>query len=171
MEEVKPEDAIQLYTDACEILEEDGRDQMAFDLYRACASVYIKLEKFADAATFFLRLGVAADKCDATNSQCKAYLSAIIVYLYGHDLKQAEKCYNDCSQIDAFLKSDQNRTASRLLTAYNEGDIEEIKKVACSSTVNNLDHAIIKLARKLPTGDVTAVQMNAGDDLDEDDLT
>lgn len=30
---------------------------------------------------------------------------------------------------------------------------------------------IIKLARKLPTGDVTAVQMNAGDDLDEDDLT
>ncbi|KAF8096103.1 hypothetical protein N665_0317s0009 [Sinapis alba] len=171
LEDVKPEDAIQLYTDACEILEEDGRDQMAFDLYRACASVYIKLEKFTDAATFFLRLGVAADKCDATNSQCKAYLSAIIVYLYGHDLKQAEKCYNDCSQIDAFLKSDQNRTASRLLTAYNEGDIEEIKKVACSSTVSNLDHVIIKLARKLPTGDVTAVQMNAGDDLDEDDLT
>lgn len=46
-------------------------------------------------------------------------------------------------RIDAFLKSDQNRTASRLLTAYNEGDIEEIKKVACSSTVNNLDHAVI----------------------------
>lgn len=46
-------------------------------------------------------------------------------------------------RIDAFLKSDQNRTASRLLTAYNEGDIEEIKKVACSSTVSNLDHAVI----------------------------
>lgn len=45
LEDVKPDDAIQLYTDACEILEEDGRDQMAFDLYRACANVYIKLEK------------------------------------------------------------------------------------------------------------------------------
>jgi len=28
----------------------------------------------------------------------QAYLSAIIVYLYAHDFKQAEKCYNDCSQ-------------------------------------------------------------------------
>lgn len=48
-------------------------------------------------------------------------------------------------RIDAFLKSDQNRSASRLLTAYNEGDIEEIKKVASSSTVSNLDHAVIHL--------------------------
>jgi hypothetical protein len=101
----------------------------------------------------------------------QAYLSAIILYLYAHDLQQAEKCYNDCSQIDAFLKSDQSRSASRLLTAYNEGDIEEIKKVASASTVSNLDHMIIKLARKLPTGDVTAIQMNTNDDLDEDDLT
>ncbi|KAF8115032.1 hypothetical protein N665_0030s0079 [Sinapis alba] len=105
LEDVRPDDAIQLYTDACEILEEDGKDQLAFDL------------------------------------------------------------------IDAFLKSDQNRTASRLLTAYNEGDIEEIKKVASSRTVSNLDHSFIKLARKLPTGDVTAIQMNTGEDLDEDDLT
>lgn len=28
----------------------------------------------------------------------QAYLSAIIVYLYANDFKQAEKCYNDCSQ-------------------------------------------------------------------------
>lgn len=28
----------------------------------------------------------------------QAYLSAIIIYLYAHDFKQAEKCYNDCSQ-------------------------------------------------------------------------
>lgn len=48
-------------------------------------------------------------------------------------------------RIDAFLKSDQNRSATRLLTAYNEGDIEEIKKVASSSTVSNLDHAVIHL--------------------------
>ncbi|XP_010538652.1 PREDICTED: gamma-soluble NSF attachment protein [Tarenaya hassleriana] len=173
LEETKPEDAIQLYADACDILEEDGREQMAFDLYRACANLYIKLEKFMDAATFLLRLGVAADKCNATNSQCKAYLSAIIVYLYAHDLNQAEKCYNDCSQIDDFMKSDQSRCASRMLTAYNEGDIEEIKKVANSSTISNLDHTIIRLARKLPTGDVTALRANNAEEeeLDENDLS
>jgi hypothetical protein len=40
-----PDEAIQLYTDACSILEEDGKEQMAFDLYRDATSVYIKLEK------------------------------------------------------------------------------------------------------------------------------
>ncbi|XP_016751887.1 gamma-soluble NSF attachment protein isoform X1 [Gossypium hirsutum] len=145
LEDALPDDAVQLYTDACVILEDDGKEQMAFDLYRAAASIYVKLEKFTDAATFLLRLGLAADKCNARNSQCKAYLSAIIVYLYAHDLKQAEKCYNDCSQIDAFLRSDQNRCASKLLSAYTEGDVEEIKRVAQSSTISNLDNVIIKL--------------------------
>lgn len=175
LEDAAPDEAIQLYTDACTILEEDGKEQMAFDLYRAATSVYIKLEKYADAATFLLRWGLAADKCKATHSQFKAYLSAIVVYLYAHDFKEAEKCYNDCSQIDAFLSSDQGRCASKLLSAYAEGDIEEIKRVAQSSTISNLDHMIIRLARKLPTGDVSAMKANAGNEqeepLDEDDLT
>ncbi|OMO82634.1 NSF attachment protein [Corchorus olitorius] len=171
VEDTKPDDAIQLYTDACVILEDDGKEQMAFDLYRAAASVYVKLEKYTDAAAFLLRLGLAADKCNARNSQCKAYLSAIIVYLYAHDLKQAEKCYNDCYQIDAFLSSDQNRCASKLLAAYTEGDVEEIKRVAQSSTISNLDNVIIKLARKLPTGDVSASKEEEPLDLDENDLT
>ncbi|PPR89941.1 hypothetical protein GOBAR_AA30737 [Gossypium barbadense] len=198
LEDALPDDAVQLYTDACVILEDDGKEQMAFDLYRAAASIYVKLE-FTDAATFLLRLGLAADKCNARNSQCKAYLSAIIVYLYAHDLKQAEKCYNDCSQIDAFLRSDQNRCASKLLSAYTEGDVEEIKRVAQSSTISNLDNVysgmwlaaldwlinlsekmklcvqIIKLARKLPTGDVAELKEEAAkgeeEALDENDLT
>lgn len=45
LEDSMSEEAIQLYTDACTILEDDGREQMAFDLYRAATNVYIKLEK------------------------------------------------------------------------------------------------------------------------------
>lgn len=174
LEESLPEEAARLYIDACDILEEDGKEQMAFDLYRAAATVYIKLEKYEDAATVLLRWGLAADKCNARNSQCKAYLSAIIVYLYIHDFKQAEKCYNDCLQTDAFMGSDQFRTASKLVSAYREGDIEEIKRVGQSSIISNLDHVIIRLARKLPTGELNAVRAEAaeeeGDELDEDNL-
>ncbi|KAK6154813.1 hypothetical protein DH2020_009061 [Rehmannia glutinosa] len=174
LEDASPDEAIQLYTDACATLEEDGKEQMAFDLYRAATIVYIKLEKYADAATFLLRWALAADKCNATHSQCKAYLSAIIVYLYAHDFQQAEKCHNDCCQVEAFLQSDQNRAATRLLSAYTDADVEEIKRAAQSSIISNLDHAIIKLARKLPTGDVSAFKSGATgqeDPLDEDDLT
>ncbi|KNA25586.1 hypothetical protein SOVF_005370 [Spinacia oleracea] len=175
LEESLPEEAVNLYINACDILEEDEKEQMAFDLYRAAASVYIKLEKYEDAATVLLRWGLAADKCNAKNSQCKAYLSAIIVYLYIHDLKQAEQCYNDCLQTDAFMGSDQFRSASKLLSAYREGDTEEIKRVGQSSIISNLDHVIIRLARKLPTGELNAFQAGAareeeGDELDEDNL-
>ncbi|KAK1369154.1 Gamma-soluble NSF attachment protein [Heracleum sosnowskyi] len=175
LEEAVPDEAVSLYTEACDTLEEDGKEQMAFDLYRAATSVYIKLEKYTDAATFLLRWGLSADKCNATHSQCKAYLSAIIVYLYANDFNQAQKCYNDCSQVDAFLSSDQSRCAAKLLSAYTEGDVEEIKRAAQSSTISNLDHAIIKLARKLPTGDVSGLKSETGKEqeepLNEDDLT
>lgn len=46
-------------------------------------------------------------------------------------------------RIDTFLSSDQNRCASKLLSAYAEADIEEIKRVAQSSTISNLDHVVI----------------------------
>ncbi|KAL6546264.1 hypothetical protein OROMI_021985 [Orobanche minor] len=175
LEDTSPDEAIQLYTAACDILEDDGKEQMTFDLYRAATNVYVKLEKYVDAATFLLKLAEVADKCNATHSQCKAYLSAIIVYLYAHDFQQAEKCHNDCCQVEAFLNSDQNHAATRLLSAYTDADVEEIKRAAQSSTISNLDHVIIKLARKLPTGDVTAFKRGASESqeepLDEDDLT
>ncbi|XP_020400898.1 gamma-soluble NSF attachment protein [Zea mays] len=129
-----------MYDEACSVIEEDGKEQMAFDLYRAAAALYIKMEKYLDAAALFLRLGLAADKCNAINSQCKAYLSAIIIYLYAHDFQQAQECYNDCSEVQAFLNSDQNRCATKLLSAYEEGDAEEIKHIAQSSAFNHLDH-------------------------------
>ncbi|GJN01741.1 hypothetical protein PR202_ga19031 [Eleusine coracana subsp. coracana] len=106
----------------------------------------------------------------------QAYLSAIVIYLYAHDFQQAQKCYNDCSEVQAFLNSDQNRCATKLLSAYEEGDTEEVKRIGQSSAFNHLDHVVIRLARKLPTGDLQAINKDAAADdgeeaLDEDDLT
>ncbi|AQL02679.1 Gamma-soluble NSF attachment protein [Zea mays] len=71
LEEKSPEEAIKMYDEACSVLEEDGKEQMAFDLYHAAAALYIKMVKYSDAGALFLRLGSAADKCNAINSQCK----------------------------------------------------------------------------------------------------
>ncbi|KAL8554532.1 hypothetical protein ACS0TY_002645 [Phlomoides rotata] len=45
LEDELPDEAIQLYPDACTVVEEDGKEQMAFDLYRAATTIYVKLEK------------------------------------------------------------------------------------------------------------------------------
>uniref|UniRef100_A0A0D6R4D1 Gamma-soluble NSF attachment protein n=1 Tax=Araucaria cunninghamii TaxID=56994 RepID=A0A0D6R4D1_ARACU len=175
LEDAVPDEALRMYIDSCALLEDEGKEQMAFDTYRAVTNLYLKLERFSDAATILVRWGLAADKCKAINSQCKAYLSAIIVYLYAHDFKQADQCYNDCSQIDVFSNSEQNYCAEKLLRAYREADVEEIKHITkSSSAISGLDHTIIRLARKLPTGDVNAVASSAAaeeEPLDENDLT
>jgi hypothetical protein len=45
VQELKPNDALIMYMDACRLLEDDNREQMAFDTYRAASNLYIKLSK------------------------------------------------------------------------------------------------------------------------------
>ncbi len=45
VQELKPNDALTMYMDACRLLEDDNREQMAFDTYRATSNLYIKLNK------------------------------------------------------------------------------------------------------------------------------
>lgn len=170
LEEANPDEALKLYLDSCEILEDEGKEQMAFETYRAAMSLYLKRNRLLDAANMLLRWGLAADKSKAVHSQCKAYLSAIIVYLFANDLKQAEQCYNDCSQVDAFANNEHCSCAFEMLRAYREGDAEGIKHVVKSSSlISHLDHMIVRLAKQLPTGDVEALassveNLNVADD-------
>jgi len=46
VQELKPNDALTMYMDACRLLEDDNREQMAFDTYRAASNLYIKLNKY-----------------------------------------------------------------------------------------------------------------------------
>ncbi|KAH7424752.1 hypothetical protein KP509_11G022300 [Ceratopteris richardii] len=143
LEEANPDEALRLYMDSCGMLEEEGKEHMAFETYRAAMSLYLKRNRQLDAATVLLRWGLAADKSKAVHSQCKAYLSAIIVYLYANDFKQAEQCYNDCSQIDAFMNNEHGSCAFDLLRAYREGDSVGIKHIVKSSSViPHLDHTV-----------------------------
>lgn len=51
----------------------------------------------------------------------------------------------DVFRIDGFLRSDHGRCASKLLGAFKDGDIEEIKRITQSSIISNLDHVVSEL--------------------------
>ena len=53
-------------------------------------------------------------------------------------------------RVDAFLGNDHGRCASKLLSAYTEGDVEEIKRLAQSSAVSHLDHMVMHMLASLP---------------------
>lgn len=43
------------------------------------------------------------------------------------------------------MNSDQYRCATKLLSAYREGDTEEIERIARSSAISHLDSTVIKI--------------------------
>ena len=118
--------------------------------------------------------------------QCKAYLAAIIVWLYAEDVVEANSTYQDLMGIDAFLESEEGAAAENLLRAYSTGDSEQVKSLVEKGQVyRHIDTAVARLAKKLPVGNVTdmAEKLNGGaisqidvdddvgkEELDDDDL-
>eukprot|EP00243_Klebsormidium_subtile_P000372 TRINITY_DN10603_c0_g3_i1.p1 TRINITY_DN10603_c0_g3~~TRINITY_DN10603_c0_g3_i1.p1 ORF type:complete len:306 (+),score=76.39 TRINITY_DN10603_c0_g3_i1:232-1149(+) len=183
IEAEKPEEAIKLYIEAISVFEEEQKEGLASDLYRAAGAAMIKSKKYEDAANLFIRWGQACDATKAVASQCKHYLSAIIILLYAEDLAKAELCYNDLSGVDAFSNSEQGRCASQLLDAYHDKNVDDIKYIVKDSNViPHLDHLVVRLAKGLPTGNVIEMKKSANKTLnmkdedeelgiDEDDMT
>ena len=55
--------------------------------------LYIRTEKWAEAVGVLLRFAAACDATNAIVSQCKAYLGAVVVWLFANDGAQAWAVY------------------------------------------------------------------------------
>ena len=75
--------AVHLFLRACEMLEDEDKHVYVADYYRAAGAVRMRQEKFIEAAEVMMKLGAACDVSDSKQTQCKAYLSAVIALLYG----------------------------------------------------------------------------------------
>lgn len=53
----------------------------------------VRAGKWADAASMLLRFAVSCDGMGARNSQCKAYLGAVVVWLFAGKAKDAWATY------------------------------------------------------------------------------
>lgn len=181
--------AAELYTEAFDMYADDdsggGNAGSGGDAYRDCTAMMLTEKRYREAVEVLLKFGQACQRSKSTNSQCKAYLAAIVVWLYADDVVEANTTFQDLMQVDAFLESEEGAAAENLLRAYSTGDADEVKKVVEKNMVyRHIDTAVARLSKKLPTGDVTAAaaKLNGGavsnfadeleekEDLDDDDL-
>ena len=51
------------------------------------------MQRYPDAVSMLLRFAVVCDSTGASGSQCKCYLSAVVVWLYAADAAQAWATY------------------------------------------------------------------------------
>uniref|UniRef100_A0A7S0N353 Gamma-soluble NSF attachment protein n=1 Tax=Pyramimonas obovata TaxID=1411642 RepID=A0A7S0N353_9CHLO len=162
LESVNSDAAYRLYMEAVEMYQNEGKDHFSLDSFRAAINLLIRTERFEDAATTQLRFAEACSRTGAKQSQCKAYLSAMIAWLSEPDLKglpEATNCLQDCLAVDAFYGSVEARAAADLIEAYARRDVEAIQKcIKDDNTFQHLDTSILRLARKLPTGDLGSLQ-------------
>lgn len=61
--------------------------------YRQAISHLIRAKKWGDAVNMLMRFAASCDTAGARSSQCKAYLGAVVVWLYAEDAKQAWLTY------------------------------------------------------------------------------
>lgn len=156
LEEQAPSDASALYLEAIEMYENDGKETQAGDIFRQGIAVLIKRQAWPDAVSLLMRFGEACDKGSALNSQAKAYLGAVVVWLYAGEPKQAWQVFQDVLGIENFTKSEEAFAADALFLAYQSGDAASIQKtVQAKGCFKHMDTQLARLAVKLPQGDLS----------------
>lgn len=183
IEDTNPQEGSALYLEAVEVMEEEGQETMALDIFRQAIGSHIKSGRYTDAANMLMRFALACDAAHAASSQCKAYLGAVVVNLYSGNATEAWASYQDALGVDAFNVSPEALVADSLFDAYRAADEAAIKKLILSKPIfTELDNQVSILARKLPVGDIKAMAAQLGSaqgpaaaidtsDLNEDDLT
>jgi hypothetical protein len=61
----------------------------ASDVFRQAISLLVREQEWGDAVSMLMRFGEACDAAGARHSQAKAYLGAVVVWLYAGDARQA----------------------------------------------------------------------------------
>ncbi|DBA97705.1 TPA: hypothetical protein ACH3X3_012590 [Trebouxia sp. C0006] len=93
LEEKNPQEASAMYLEAVELMEDDGKESMALDIFRQAIGSHIKNQRYVDAMNMLMRFAQACDVSNATSSQCKAYLGAVVVGLYAGNAAEAWATY------------------------------------------------------------------------------
>lgn len=163
LEERRPEAAQQLFRKAVEWLEDEGKDMLAGDVFRQAVAQLVRSQKWADAVSMLLRFAASCDGMGARNSQCKAYLGAVVVWLYAGKANDAWVTYQDALGVDEFARSDEAFAADALFDAYRSGEAAVIHETVKRNVVfTNLDNQLARLARQLPQGELAVMSRQLG---------
>ncbi|GLC36329.1 hypothetical protein PLESTB_000773500 [Pleodorina starrii] len=151
LEESDPEEAVRLYYDALDVYESSERESYGVDAFRAAISFLVRLERWADAVEAQMRFGAVSDKVGARNTQNKAYLGAVVTWLWAGDAEAAWSTFQDAMAVESFANSEEAFAADALFEAYRRKDEAAISSLVKSKALyKQLDHHVARLAVRLP---------------------
>ena len=184
LEDPDPTTATKLYAQAIEWVEDGGKEGLSADIYRSAIAHSIRASSWAEAVALLLRFAAACLNVNATNSLCKSYLGAVVVWLYAGNANAAWCTYQDALSVTEFSVSQEALAAEDMLNGYRAGDRTSIELVVSRQhCFTHLEPCVARLAKKLPTGGDDELHAMAlvvggsggggggGEDGEEEDLT
>ncbi|KAG2489134.1 hypothetical protein HYH03_012360 [Edaphochlamys debaryana] len=152
LEEPQPEEAVKLYFDALDIFETHQKYAESVDCFRSAAAFLIRQEMWDDAVSVQMRFGAVSDLSGAKYSQSKAYLGAVVTWLWAGDAEKAWATYQDAMAVETFANTEEAFAADALFEAYRTQDTPRIMDLVKSKPFfKQLDHQVAKLALRLPS--------------------
>lgn len=160
----EPVTASKLYKQAIEWVEDAGKEGVSADTYRSAVAHAVRTQHWAEAVAILVRFAAASLSVNASNSVCKAYLGAVVLWLYAGNANAAWSTYQDALGVTEFNVSQEALAAEELLNAFRNADKEDIARVLTRQhCFTHLDPTIARLARKLPeSGNLSAMALQLG---------
>ncbi|KAI8384375.1 uncharacterized protein BYT42DRAFT_493520 [Radiomyces spectabilis] len=142
LENIDVNAAIEMYSSACGLYEQEDRGRFAIDIFKKAISLLVKSKKYAKAVDMLHRQSVILQKLSSRTHIYKANLSIIILLLAIGDDVEAGKQFNA-------MCNEESDISQCLLQAYEDLDQELLEKTVRRQQVTFLDNEIVKLARTL----------------------
>ncbi|KAG2217190.1 hypothetical protein INT45_005399 [Circinella minor] len=142
--------AIEMYSSACSLYEQEDRGRMAIEIFKKAVTLLIRSKKYEKAVDMLHRQSAVLRKLANRSHLYKANLSIMIVLFAIGDEVEAGKQFNFmCSNDPGFSQSEEAQIGELLLQAYNEGDQELLEKAVRMQHISFLDNEVAKLSRTL----------------------
>ncbi|PNW80293.1 hypothetical protein CHLRE_08g385700v5 [Chlamydomonas reinhardtii] len=151
LEDTDPDTAIKLYYDSLDVYESSEKDAYSVDAFRHAVAFLLRQELWADAVEVQMRFGAVSEKNNARHSQNKAYLGAVVTWLWAGDAEKAWLTFQDAMGVEAFAHTEEAFAADALFEAYRNNDADAVQALVKSkSQFKHMDHCVAKLALRLP---------------------
>lgn len=153
IEPINVDKAMDYLKQACELFELEDKEHYSGETFKIAISLFLRNKKYGDTIELLRNQSRVFKKLNQPHDLHKCFLSMIVVYLHCDDTVAANNLYTEFNDVPGFALSQEGGAAAELLSAYENGNPEDLKAIINKQIFNFLDNQICKIARALTISD------------------
>ncbi|KAL3859841.1 hypothetical protein ACJMK2_010032 [Sinanodonta woodiana] len=149
VEVMHPSKAAELYKRASEISELEDKPRQCADFIGKAGRLLIRLQRYDEAISTLKKEIDYLNAAENYDQIKKVVIGVILLLLHNGDYVAADQFFNSAISYTSFPESEEAVAMETLLSAYDEGDEDEARRILAQPLIKYMDNAFAKLARDL----------------------